>query len=314
MNTEVYTVYVFLLKNGWRFLYPKNRNIEVGSVSDLMTEFQYSCELFGDDYRAVELLRTHNDVASYNINGLVLHYMHIYGVEHVRGGKYFKTALSFENKNEISDMIKYFSDELQEQEEKTNRFHTYVTEYSELNNDQMWKERNKIDKILLSYHKTKNQCEKLKSVRGGYFGNHEWLKQICDNPSSVEGHFITIDLMHTTSKIQEVYYLYGTHFENADETIESLKKKHPCAKNINFLTNFTTFFERIILDHDEYYRTFLPYIFDVIDLTYYSIINRIEELEFDCRQINYTENVERNHALTVLLLPKEVSKRLTEQL
>jgi hypothetical protein len=314
MDTDFYTVYVFHLKNGWRYLYPKNQNIEVGSVSNLMTEFQYSCGLFGDDYQAVELLRTHNNVSSYNINGLILHYMHIYGIEHVRGGKYSKMTLSFDDKNEISNMIKYFSHELQEEEEKTSRFHNYVKEYAGLNKDQIWRERNKIDKILLSYHKTKKQYDKINIVSESHIGKIVWLKEICENPTCREGCFIYSDLFEFTANILDVYYFYGNNFENASETIDLLKTRHSCAKNVDFLPSFNMFFEKIIFQKDEYYKTFLPYILDLIEMIFHTIRNKTKELESICNQINYTENMERNHTLTTLLISKEVSKPWKEEL
>ena len=86
MEPDLYTVYIFHLQNGWRFLYPKNKNIEPVSAYDLMKECSFLYGLFDESLQIVDIIRSYNNILHYNINSLVLYYMNIYGIEQVRGG------------------------------------------------------------------------------------------------------------------------------------------------------------------------------------------------------------------------------------
>lgn len=309
MEPELYTVYVFHLKNGWRFLYPKNRNLEVGSVSELMKEFQYVNTLFGDDFQAVELLRTYQNVLSYNINSLVLHHMHVYGIEQVRGGKYTNVFFTPEEKEEISNSIKYFSDGLFEESEKTVRYYKYVDEYSSFNTSQLHAEQDQIGYALRNLYNLKNHHANMNVVTEYHLGEIKWLTQICDT-SNV--HFKNIEARYNSlmKHITTVYNFYKNNFENAEAQIASLQKLHLHMETTLWFYSPNTFFDNIIIHktNTSYYREYLPYVISVIELMFYTIHNRAVELEFDIKCVNEEEKMERFRTITNLLKSAEVSK------
>lgn len=309
MESELYTVYVFHLKNGWRFLYPKNRNVEVGSVSDLMKEFQYVNTLFGDDFQAVELLRTYQNVLPYNINSLVLHHMHVYGIEKVRGGKYTNVFFTPQEKEEISKSIKYFSDGLFEESEKTVRYYKYVEEYSLYNTSQLRVEQDQIGYTLRNLYNLKNRHEYTNFVTEYDLGEIKWLRQLCD-ASNV--HFQNIEARYNSlmKHITKVYNFYKRDFENAEEQIESLRKLHPYMETTLWFYSPNTFFDNIVIHktNTSYYREYLPYVISVVELMFYTIHNRTVELEFDIKCVNEDEKMERFRTITNLLKSAEVSK------
>ena len=309
MESELYTIYVFHLKNGWRFLYPKNRNVEVGSVSDVLKEFQYVNTLFGDDFQAVELLRTYQNILSYNINSLVLHHMHIYGIEQVRGGKYSKVFLTPEEKEEISNSIKYFSNGLFEESEKTTRYYNYVAEYGSFDESQLQAEQNQISHILTQFNNIKARHTDMNIVTEYDLSEIQWLKQICDT-SNV--HFQNIEARYNSliKHIAKVYNFYKRDFENAEEQIASLQKQYPYMETTIWFYSPNTFFDNIVIHktNTSYYREYLPYVISVVELMFYTIHNRTVELEFDMKCLNEEENVERFRTITSLLKSAEVSK------
>jgi hypothetical protein len=309
MEPELYTVYVFHLKNGWRFLYPKNRNLEVGSVSELIKEFQYVNTLFGDDFQAIELLRTYQNVLPYNINSLVLHHMHVYGIEQVRGGKYTNVFFTPEEKEEISNYIKYFSDGLFKESEKTVRYYKFVEEYSSFNTSQLRAEQDQIGYMLRNLYNLKNNHADMNVVTEYHLGEIKWLTQICDT-SNV--HFKNIEARYNSlmKHITTVYNFYKNNFDNAEEKIASLQKLHPHMETTLWFYSPNTFFDNIIIHktNTSYYREYLPYVISVIELMFYTIHNRAVELEFDIKCVNEDEKMERFRTITNLLKSAEVSK------
>jgi hypothetical protein len=309
MEHELYTVYVFHLKNGWRFLYPKNQNLVVGSVSELMKEFQYINTLFGDDFQAVELLHTYQNVLPYNINGLVLHHMNVYGIEQVRGGKYTKVFLTTEEKEEISKSIKYFSDGLFEECDKTARYHNYVVEYGSFDESQLHVEQDRIAKILTQFNNIKARWAETNIVSEYDLGEIQWLKQICDI-SNV--HFKNIEARYNSimKNITNVYNFYKNNIENAEEQIASIRKLHPHMETAIWFYCPNTFFDNIVIHKNSfrYYREYLPYVISVVELMFYTIHNRTVELEFDIKCLNQEENTEKFCTITNLLKSAEVSK------
>lgn len=305
MDAELYTVYVFYLKNGMRFLYPKNRNIEDVSACELIQEFKYTYRLFNDEYQVVDILRTHTNILHYNINSLVLYHMHIYGVEKIRGGKYSKMVLTTNEKDEISNLIKYFSDEIQEEGDRIARYHNYNKEYASLNEAQIWTERTRIDKILLSHNSLKQKYEKMNIVSKYELDEINWLKQICESEERHTHNINNIEVRYNNlmKTISNIYQFYKTNFENAEETIASLQKHHLYLETTIWFYSPRTFFDNLIIHkmNYEHHQKYMSYVFAVIDMIFYTIYNKSDELAFDMKSLNYTENLERNHTLTILL-------------
>ena len=303
MDTDIYTVYVIQLNNGLRYLYSKKHNIDNISIRDLFLEFRYFTNMFDYQYYPKELLRTYNNVISYNINGLVLSHMHVYGIEHVRGGKYNQMILSDYDKEEISNHIKYFANDLFEQEDKIEKYNKYMQEYNSFTLEELYTERSRINNFLFEYNKCIDLYRKLNVVEREDLNRIAWLRDLCEKSNN---NFQKEDYDLFMARMRFIFVSFKTYYENADIKIESLRKHYqatddPCI----FLYDPSCFFDKLVFEHSsrEKYIVDIPFVFSLIDLVFYSMRNKCNELDFEMNAQECDENMERNLIITNILKP-----------
>ena len=244
MESNLYTIYVFQLKNGMRYLYPKSRNIDNMSLKDLFLEFRYSILSFDEAYQPLQILHTYTNILPYNINGLVLHYMHVYGVENVRGGKYTHLIFSKDEKEEISNQIKYFSHGIEEQEQHIDKYYNFLREYNHLSLGNLWNERTRIDKLLLNHNKNQKLYENLNVVENDDIYNIVWLEELCNTPDCTVP---DLDYAVCMSRIRMIFIAFNVYYEGATEKMASLKNNFTnTLEPVMLLYNPVAFFDKII--------------------------------------------------------------------
>jgi hypothetical protein len=310
MESNLYTIYVFQLRNGMRYLYPKSRNIDNKSSMDLFLEFRHSILSFDEAYEPVQILRTYTNILPYNINGLVLHYMHVYGVENVRGGKYTNLIFSKDEKEEISNQIKYFSHGIEEQEKYIDKYYNFTREYIHLSLGNLWNERTRIDKLLLNHNKTQKLYENLNVVENDDIYKIVWLEELCN---TLDCTVPDLDYALCMSRIRMIFIAFNVYYEGATEKMASLKNNFTnTLEPVMLLYNPVAFFDKIIYSSSERKEKFmyLPFVIALIEMIFYSMRNRCDELQFDMKSINYDELLQRNRTLTNLLKPLDTDEDL----
>lgn len=303
MESNLYTIYVFQLKNGMRYLYPKSRNIDNMSLKDLFLEFRYSILSFNEDYQPTQILRTYTNILSYNINGLVLHYMHVYGIENVRGGKYTNLIFTKDEQEEISNQIKYFSHVIEENEQQIDKYYIFLREYNHFSLGSLWSERTRIDNLLLNHNKNQKLYENLNVIESEYKYDIDWLKELCSRPDWTVP---DKDYDMCMSRIQKIFTAFNIYYEGATEKMDSLKKNFiNTLDHVMLLYNPASFFDKIIYSSSEREENYiyLPFVISLIEMIFYSIQNRCDELKFDINSFNYDELIQRNRIITNILKP-----------
>ena len=304
MESKLYTIYVFQLRNGMRYLYPKSRNIDNMSPRDLFLEFRYFCR-FDEDYQPTQILRMYTNILPYNINSTILQYMHVYGIENVRGGKYTNPILTKEEKDEISNQIKFFSHGIEEQEQRIDKYYNFTREYNHLSLGNLWNERTRIDKLLLNHNKNQKSYENLNMVENGDIYKIVWLEELCNTPDCTVP---DLDYALCMSRIRMIFIAFNVYYEGATEKMASLKNNFTNTLDpVMLLYNPVAFFDKIIYSSSEREEQFmyLPFVIALIEMIFYSMRNRCDELQFDMKSINYDELLQRNRTLTNILKPLE---------
>jgi len=105
--SQKYVVDIILLSNDKYLIYPylmkdNNQIYNENEYSYLYYEWIHNLSI-----KSLENVIT--NVEAWQIDGLVHLYMHKYGIENVRGGRYNKLIISDEEKEFISQSIKYFA-------------------------------------------------------------------------------------------------------------------------------------------------------------------------------------------------------------
>ena len=286
----IYDVYVYKLKNGKYLLYPAlicNDNCE-RDESDKECSFLYHECLLNTGIESLEKINT--NIKAWQIDGVVHLYMHLFGIENVRGGRYRTTILSDETKEAISQSIKYFTSGLDEDRGKIEKYYTYAN-----NVIYDW------DSIESQYAEYKD----LEQHRNNYKVNRDllneldWLKRIIETP--VE-HFFNIKERYykLIGNLRTIYTKYTTTFEDTAQKIASVYSvyqsffdenpmvgpliEQQLINPIMYLDSRVIFGERskTRMDFCPKDQLFL----DIFTMIVYTFINREDEIIFDMSQIN----------------------------
>ena len=169
----IYDVYVYKLTNGKYLLYPAlicNDNC-VNDESDKECAFLYDDYLRNTKIESLEKIKT--NIEAWQIDGLVHLYMHLFGIENVRGGRYRAAILSDETKDAISQSIKYFIDGLDEDRQEIEKYHTYA--YTIVS------DHDSIDSQYVAYKNLEQRRNNYK-VNRNLLNELDWLKRIIETP------------------------------------------------------------------------------------------------------------------------------------
>jgi hypothetical protein len=269
----MYNIYVYKLQHDDKFLLCPHNSEE--NVEDHFSAFLYQEIVRQNPISHIVEIST---CESWQVDALVHTYMHQHGIENVRGGRYKSWTLSDAEKEEISDAIKYYAFELEEQKSKRERFHKYL----QMDNDPIV-----LKNAILVYD---TLCETRRSYKIDRSIIHElnWLLSIIQNP---EKKFIPI-----VDRYNSLMVALGNVFKQFEREIPDAKSKLdvPICELV-FSKPFTFFDCRVIpseREHSNYNFESDTAIGDVVkgfELAIYTLINREDEIIFEMEQIDVQE-------------------------
>ena len=281
----LYAVYVYKMTNGNFVVYPatiKTYNLEVEC------RFIYF-DWFRDDATIECEIAVYKNVEGYQVDGIVHQYMHMYGIEHVRGGKYKTEFLTDAERDSISDSIKYFTSNMDELASLAHKYTSMSTDDIEKQMPQIIADGTKY--VLLE----QKLCEY--SINRRLIHDLDWLTDIICNPVTrffdIQTHYYRL-----IQDLRSIYLRYMETFDNAQQSIASVYNKyrqHFGAGEIMIaeeqLRNPVLYFDSRVI-WEERQRCALDFnhrdqlILDIFSLIIYTFINREDEVKFDLAQID----------------------------
>lgn len=281
----LYAVYVYKMTNGNIVVYPATIKTDSPEVE---CRFIY-VDWFRDDATIECQIAVYKNVELYQVDGIVHQYMRMYGLAHVRGGKYKTEFLTDSERDSISDSIKYFTSEMDEHDTRAHK-------YSTMSLDEIVNQMPQIEADHIKYGLLENQlCEY--SINHRLINDLNWLTDIICNPVTrffdIQTHYYRL-----IQDLRSIYLRYMETFDNAQQLINTVYNKyrqHFGAGEIMIaeeqLRNPVLYFDsRIIWEERQHnpldfnHRDKL--ILDIFSLMIYTFINREEEVKFDMSQID----------------------------
>jgi hypothetical protein len=284
--SEKYVVDVIMLSNNKYLIYPYLMNDRKYDFN----EYRYLYYEWIDNLSIKSIENVIPHVDAWQIDGLVHLYMHNYGIENVRGGRYNKLVLSDEEKEFISQSIKYFAYGVDEATDELKKCRAVLQEIQDGKMD--------CDKVVIEYEKYNQLTTKLGNyaIDRGLLADFEWLISIMKTPVTK---FATIQTRYykLVQSLRAIYEKYLKTFEDGKQKIASCYKKHHAyfAENpkiapiteaqlvnpIMYLDSRVIYSER---NHD--YCSKDELFLEIYTLVIYTFVNREDELLFDISQID----------------------------
>ena len=282
---SLYAVYVYKMTNGNFVVYAAPIKT---MTPELECRFIYF-DWFRDDVTIECQYEVYKNVEFYQVDGIVHKYMHMYGLAHVRGGKYKTEFLTDAEIDSISDSIKYFTSEA---DELASRAHKYTS----ISTDDIEKQMPQIIADGTKYVMLEQKlCEY--SINRRLIHDLDWLTDIICNPVTrffdIQSHYYRL-----IQDLQSIYLRYMETFDNAQQSIASVYNKyrqHFGAGEIMVaeeqLRNPVLYFDSRVI-WEERQRRPLDFnhrdqlILDIFSLIIYTFINREDEVKFDLGQID----------------------------
>lgn len=284
--SEKYVVDVILLSNNKYLIYPyllKEHNYNFNEFHYLYYEWIHNLSI-----KSIE--NVIQNVEAWQIDSLVHLYMHKYGIENVRGGRYNKLIISDEEKEFISQSIKYFAYGVDEDADEIKKCHSIIKEIQDGKMD--------CNKVVIEYENYNQLTTKLGNymIDRDLLTEFEWLISIIKTPvikfSTIETRYYK--LVHS---LRAIYEKYLKTFEDGKEKIASCYKKYhtyftenpkilpiteaQLANPIMYLDSRVIHSER---SHEYCQKDEL--FLDIYTLIIYTFVNREDELLFDISQID----------------------------
>lgn len=277
-------IYIYRLQNGYKFLM-----VPGFSIHD--EEHNLSAFLYPEIVRTNPIVTLHHieyNVIDWQIDGLVHKYMHEHGVENIRGGRYKHWELTEAEKDEISNAIKFFAFELNEQKNRRDKF----SNYAKIANDDIASIKKSIH-----LHNTLTKDRERFRINRDIIYELNWLISIIETPVDK---FIPIwDRYYALmDNLSRVYKQFDREVDGARDQINKIHAMYNNCVNCELIfTKPYTFFDRRVIPSErqntKYSResdsSCLDNVFKVFELSIYSLINREDEIIFDLGLINLSE-------------------------
>ena len=276
-----YNIYVYELNNGKYLLYPRvisnYDNFCAGEAAFVYQEIVKNNPI-------KRLIHTQNGLEAWQIDAFVHTYMHNYGIENVRGGRYNKLELS--EKEEISKAIKYYTYGLEEQEQRVYQYYEYIDTI--VHDPDNYKEK-------INYYEKTDMERKRFEIDRTIIYDLNWLVRSIE--TRVDKFFeIKDDYYKLMERLSLIYKQYLSVMEDAQSKIDGLSKglcKLFFEKPYVFFDGRIIQREREMHNYDFKSDKQLEQVIKVFELAIYSLINREEELYFDLNQIRINENKDK---------------------
>ena len=210
-----------------------------------------------------------------NIDKYVKQYMILYGIDNVRGGNYSDEFLD-------ENTLDFLKKELNIN--KLNNQKVLLEQYYE------FKKNTQIDKKF-NYEKyivLKNKYSKLKKFNNNKIFNEEILKELewlCEI-SKESGHFTYREAPENKERYKNIVLLIKQLLAKYEEILEERYEEKKNSPYFIFMKNPEFLFDNFFYHQKKNFRPFLSEqdgekIWQLFELLYYSIYNRLQELEFD---------------------------------
>jgi hypothetical protein len=239
----------------------------------------------------LELNHIEYDVLPWQIDGLVHKYMHEYGLENIRGGRYNRVKLSETEKQEISDAIKFFAYEVEEQQTRVEKYAQYVSTDIDanecINNIREYEE---LETRRLLFKIDRSIIDEL-----------EWLIDIVTK-HPLDKFFLHSSryykLMHNLSIVYQQFHRVVEEAEDLSNQIHKLYNH--CAICPLIYDRPYTFFDGRVIPSEREHTGYasetdksLECVIKMFELSIYYLINREDEVIFDLGLINLQENKDK---------------------
>jgi len=276
-----YNIYVYELNDGKYLLYPRIiSNYDNWSINE--TGFVYQEIVRNNPIK--RLVHIRNGFEAWQIDAFVHLYMHNYGIENVRGGRY--NTLELPEKEEISKAIKYFTYGLEEQEHRVYQYYEYIDTI--VHDPDNYKEK------INNYEKTDMERKRFEIDRTIIY-NLNWLVRSIetgvDNFLKIKNEYYKL-----MGQLSLIYKQYLSVMEDAQSKIDGLSKGL-CKL---FFEKPYVFFDKRIIKRERELNNYdfktdkqLEHVIKVFELAIYSLINREEELYFDLNQVRINESKDK---------------------
>jgi hypothetical protein len=276
-----YNIYVYELNNGKYLLYPRvisnYDNFCAGEAAFVYQEIVKNNPI-------KRLIHTENGLKAWQIDAFVHTYMHNYGIENVRGGRY--NTLELSKKEEISKAIKYYTYGLEEQEQRVYQYYEYIDTI--VHDPDNYKEK-------INYYEKTDMERKRFEIDRSIIYDLNWLVRSIE--TGVDKFFeIKDDYYKLMERLSLIYKQYLCVMEDAQSKIDGLSKglcKLFFEKPYVFFDGRIIQRERDMHNYDFKSDKQLEQVIKVFELAIYSLINREEELYFDLNQIRINENKDK---------------------
>jgi len=276
-----YNIYVYELNNGKYLLYPRvisnYDNFCAGEAAFVYQEIVKNNPI-------KRLIHTENGLKAWQIDAFVHTYMHNYGIENVRGGRY--NTLELSKKEEISKAIKYYTYGLEEQEQRVYQYYEYIDTI--VHDPDNYKEK-------INYYEKTDMERKRFEIDRTIIYDLNWLVRSIE--TGVDKFFeIKDDYYKLMERLSLIYKQYLCVMEDAQSKIDGLSKglcKLFFEKPYVFFDGRIIQRERDMHNYDFKSDKQLEQVIKVFELAIYSLINREEELYFDLNQIRINENKDK---------------------
>ena len=290
MATPKYDIYIYQLTNGKYLLYPTNNGFSEDTVKKECRFIYYEC-LRNTQIESLVKIKVNIDACQ--IDGIVHLYMHLFGIDNVRGGQYKRATIPDDIKEYISQSIKYFTNDLDEDEQHIIKCQNYENrEITEIYN--LYREYNRLiqelDKYSTNQQCTNQQCTNQQCTNQQLLIELKWLADIIKTPVPK---FFDIETRYykLMKELGNIYKRYINIFEFSSREIASIYKgkcdnwvEEHLRTPVLYLDSRVIFEERIRETNDFTKKDKI--ILDIYNMIVYSFINREDEILFELSQID----------------------------